>query len=180
MHWRTVVRRIFIAAAILAIPLMAWKIAQNPFARGHWASIIEYDRGAPPGTEVRNIDQLPEINFALLKTYRFFEGKGVPPEELKALDGQMVQLKGYVLQPPRGDEVRDFRMVGDLLSCCFGGKPLVNAVVDCDLEEGKKFPYKIAAHRIVGEFKMREERDEDDEVIRIFHMRVYEVQRLKK
>jgi len=180
VKWRTVLRRIFIVCAIIAIPVMGYLITLDVSRRGSWKSIIQIDPGAPPGTTIPNADFLPEINFAQLKTYRFFEGKGTAPEGLKQLDGQLVQLKGYPLQPLRGDKVRDFRIVGDLLQCCFGGEPLINSVVKCEIEQGKSFPYKISPHRIVGHFSMEEVRDEDGELVGLFKMKVYDVQRLKR
>ena len=180
MKWKTVLRRLFIVCAIIAIPLMGYFIFSDPFRIGSWKSIIRIDPGAPEGTSVPNVDFLPEINFAQLTSYSFFEGKGTAPENLQQLNGQMVQLKGYPLQPPRGDQVRNFKIVGDLLQCCFGGEPLINSVVKCEIEEGKSFPYKIAPHRIVGHFYMEEVRDEDGQLTSLFRMDVYDVQRLDK
>ena len=178
--WQDVVRRVFIVAAIVAIPIIGYKIWQSPYRRGQWKSIIKLQQGSGPGTTIANPAALPEVNYSELKSYRFFKGKGVPPQRLKALVGQRIQLKGYVVQPLRGDVVTDFRLVGDLLTCCFGGKPIITGVVECDLEEGKYFPYRIAAHRISGEFYMKPVRNKKGEVEKLYRMRVYEVERLKR
>ena len=178
--WRDLIRRVFIIFCLIAIPIIGYEIIRSPFRRGHWVSIVKLQKDAPAGTEIENVDALPEINFTELKNYRFYKGQGVPPQRLKDLEGQVVQLKGYVMQPLRGDMVKDFSLVGDLLTCCFGGKPLINAVVVCDLEEGKYFPYRIAAHRIIGRFYMKPERNDKGEVVKLYRMRVYDVQRLKR
>jgi len=180
VKWRTVLRRIFIACAIIAIPVMGYLIKLDPFAVGSWKSVVQLDPGAPPGTSVPNVDALPEINFAQLKSYRFFEGKGIAPQDLQQLNGQLVQIKGYPLQPLRGDNVRNFRLVGDLLQCCFGGEPLINSVVACKLEEGKFFSYKIAPHRVIGYFYMEEVRDDEGQLTGLFRMDVVDVQRVSK
>lgn len=178
--WRDVIRRVFIVGAIIAIPVIGYKIWKDPYRLGHWKSIIKFQQGMGAGTQIPNPAALPEVNFSELKSYRFFKGKGVPPERLKALVGQRIQLKGYVVQPLRGDVVTDFHLVGDLLTCCFGGKPIINGVVECDLEEGKYFPYRVAAHRITGEFYMKPVRNKKGEVVELYKMRVYEVERLKR
>ena len=178
--WSDLIRRIFIVFAIVAIPIIAYEIGKDPFRLGKWKSIIKLKKGAPPGTQMENPESYPEINFTELKDYRFFKGKGLPPERLKELEGKTVQLKGYVLQPLRGDVVEDFRLVGDVLTCCFGGKPLVNAIVECDLEEGKYFPYRIAPHRLIGTFHMDPVKNEQGEVVRLFRMRVFEIERRKR
>ena len=80
------------------------------------------------------------------------------PASITALHGRTVDLVGYML--PRGsiDAVKEFSLVRDIASCCFGQSPLPQHIVECTFEEGKHVAYVPGPVRVRGVFRVEEHR----------------------
>ena len=80
------------------------------------------------------------------------------PASITALHGRTVDLVGYML--PRGsiDAVKEFSLVRDIGSCCFGQSPLPQHIVECTFEEGKHVAYVPGPVRVRGVFRVEEHR----------------------
>ncbi len=64
------------------------------------------------------------------------------PEEVAALDGQRVEITGYMIPVEwKRREVTEFMLVRDLLACCFGGAPQPDEWTHVSMEEGEGSPY---------------------------------------
>jgi len=64
------------------------------------------------------------------------------PKEIKDLDGQRVEITGYMIPVEwQRREVTEFMLVRDLLACCFGGAPQPDEWVHVSMDEGKGSPY---------------------------------------
>lgn len=64
------------------------------------------------------------------------------PAEIKALDGKVVSLTGYMIPVDwQRTNVLKFMLVRDLLACCFGGAPQPDEWVDAELVQGAKAKY---------------------------------------
>ena len=91
--------------------------------------------------------------------YRDLDPKDIQvPESIAALHGRTVDLVGYML--PRGsiDAVKEFSLVRDIGSCCFGQAPLPQHIVECTFEEGKAIAYVPGPVRVRGVFRVEEHR----------------------
>ena len=80
------------------------------------------------------------------------------PASITALHGRTVDLVGYML--PRGsiDAVKEFSLVRDIASCCFGQAPTPQHIVECTFEEGKHVAYVPGPVRVRGVFRVEEHR----------------------
>ena len=80
------------------------------------------------------------------------------PASISALHGRTVDLVGYML--PRGsiDAVKEFSLVRDIASCCFGQAPMPQHIVECTFEEGKTVAYVPGPVRVRGVFRVEEHR----------------------
>jgi hypothetical protein len=64
------------------------------------------------------------------------------PAEIRALDGKLVALGGYMIPVEWDDaEVLEFMLVRDLLACCFGGAPQPDEWVQVRMEKGRGAHY---------------------------------------
>ena len=168
-------RRCAVLAAIASVLLAGscWWFDPPPFRAGEWESVFEESAWGDG-----KADALPDTNFAELKAYD--TAAGVAPEQLEALDGAVVRINGYLRRADVRGRVKDFRLVGDLLRCCQVDEPAVNAVIACELGEGRSFTHEERPYRIIGEFHVEEERDEEGKVVGLYRILVEDVQHLVK
>ena len=93
------------------------------------------------------------------------------PERIKGLDGHEIALLGYMI-PTRweGAKVQSFMLVGDMLSCCFGGSPQADQWLDVTMEgEGTKYlPYVPIV--VKGRFHLTSEMPESGYFIGVYQM----------
>jgi hypothetical protein len=54
--------------------------------------------------------------------------------------------------------VKEFSLVRDIASCCFGQAPMPQHIVECTFEEGKHVAYVPGPVRVRGVFRVEEHR----------------------
>lgn len=92
------------------------------------------------------------ISFRMLK-----DDKKTPlaySEQAEALDGKKVFLKGYVRPGNRRTNLKEFILVGDWGSCCFGGNPKITDVVAISLQNDDRINYSLRMRKIAGTFRL--------------------------
>lgn len=92
-------------------------------------------------------------------------------EQAEALDGQKVFLKGFVRPGNKRKNLKDFILVGDFGSCCFGGSPKITDVVAISIQGDERINYSFRVRKIAGVFRLNREAaltDEND-VPRVFY-----------
>lgn len=118
-------------------------------------------------TEVR--EGYDRISFRILKD----DAKtGLPySEQAEELDGKPVFLKGWVRPGNRKKNLKDFILVGDLGSCCFGGSPKITDVVAISIQGDDRVDYSWRMRKIHGTFRLNREaaRTGEKEVPRVFY-----------
>jgi hypothetical protein len=111
-------------------------------------------RAAPP---------LPEgvetLDWSLLLSYDHRPGLEGLPDAIKALDGKHVALQGFLLPNYEYDDIRDFSLVANHMSCCFGLPAGINGQVHVRLK-GRGLPLTSEPLRVDGVFRAREEKEE--------------------
>ena len=76
-------------------------------------------------------------------------------EAASGLNGKRVFLKGYVRPGLKKMNLKDFILVGDFGSCCFGGNPKISEVVAVKIVDPEKtVNYGYALRRIGGTFQL--------------------------
>ncbi len=64
------------------------------------------------------------------------------PEGVAALDGERVEIVGYMIPEEwQRREVTEFMLVRDLLACCFGGAPQPDEWIHVSMKKGSGSPY---------------------------------------
>ena len=64
------------------------------------------------------------------------------PDAVAALDGERVEIVGYMIPEEwQRREVTEFMLVRDLLACCFGGAPQPDEWIHVSMEEGRGSAY---------------------------------------
>jgi len=64
------------------------------------------------------------------------------PEQVASLDGERVEIVGYMIPEEwQRREVTEFMLVRDLLACCFGGAPQPDEWIHVSMKEGSGSPY---------------------------------------
>jgi len=111
----------------------------------------------PVYVKVKEDEELPEI-----------------PEEVRALDGKMVGITGF-MNPVRFDRegVSEFLLVNNILGCCFGATPKMNHWIRARMKEGERAKfYAYDELTVYGELEVSEEL-EDGYVMSIYRMTVH-------
>lgn len=91
------------------------------------------------------------------------------PDDVRALDGLIVKLKGYMIPINEARTISSFALVPDLFACCFGQPPQLQhtALVKCP--PGKGVAYYPDEIVVTGKLRVREIR-EDGFIVSIFEV----------
>ena len=71
-------------------------------------------------------------------------------ESALQLDGQRIFVKGYVLSNEKRSEMTSFILVPDLGTCCFGGQPKLNDMIEVKLKPPMKTSFSYFRRKIAG------------------------------
>ena len=108
-----------------------------------------------------DISQVPPgyrwISYSDLQPNPKVAGELVPPSALD-LDGKKVYIKGYVYSGSQTTGIRQFVLVRDAGTCCFGGNPKVTDRIVVSLSSASGIYTKEPA-RVAGTFRVTPSRD---------------------
>ena len=108
------------------------------------------------------------------------EYESLLPPSLRALDGQLVSIRGYMIpgKIAKGGNVRDFWLVRDLMACCFGGMPKPDEWIDVVMEEQSRAEYvRYVPMVVTGRLSVGSDIDEESMAPAVFKMLASEVRR---
>ena len=94
------------------------------------------------------------------------------PERITRFDDRDVSIVGYMIPGElEGNEVRDFMLVRDLMSCCFGGSPNADEWIDVVMAEGETAVYHpFLPMRVEGRMTLGGALDDAGFAVGIFHL----------
>lgn len=75
-------------------------------------------------------------------------------EKALDLDGERVFVRGYVRPGAKKRKLKDFILVGDWGTCCFGGNPKITDVVAVKIIGDQTVDYGYSVRKIVGTFRL--------------------------
>ncbi|MCO8123611.1 DUF3299 domain-containing protein [Stieleria sp. TO1_6] len=75
-----------------------------------------------------------------------------PTQTAVEVDGKDVFLKGYIHPSSGGGMLRQFVLVGDLGTCCFGGQPKSSEMVEVTLTNGQTVKAGMTRRKLAGKF----------------------------
>ena len=93
-------------------------------------------------------DGYERVSFSSLKSDG--DGPDVPPPEAADLDGQKVFIKGYVYPDGQKSGIKQFVLVPDLGTCCFGGQPKLTHMVQVTLKGALAIDYNMQKRKLAG------------------------------
>ncbi len=114
------------------------------FLGGIGCHMVIYATEVPEGFE-----RLP---FEVLKA-----GAGMPdfpPPEAQEMDGKRVFIKGYIYPGQKRFKLKQFVLVPDLGTCCFGGSPKQTHMIEVILEGDARVDYSMTKRRLAGVLKV--------------------------
>jgi hypothetical protein len=111
---------------------------------------------------VLTIQQLGNFDYDDLKG-------GNIPDDVKALSGSRVRLRGFMLPLEQADRVTMFSLVPDLFACCFGQPPQIQHMVMVKCPPGKGVPALMDEIDVEGILTVEEKKDEGF-IISIFEL----------
>ena len=77
-----------------------------------------------------------------------------PTELATEVDGKQVFIKGYVHPSSGGGRLRQFVMVPDLGTCCFGGQPRSSDMIEVTLTGGQTIKSGMTRRKVAGKFTL--------------------------
>ena len=78
----------------------------------------------------------------------------VPSPEAIALDGQQVFIKGYIYPGQQRYGLKQFVLVPDLGTCCFGGSPKLTHMIEVTLRGDKTLDYSMTKRKLAGTLRV--------------------------
>lgn len=110
-----------------------------------------------------------DLVFEMEKTEAF--DREMLTEEIEALNGTTIRLKGFIRPTTRQDGITKFIFVRDNKECCFGpGAALFDCIL-IRLAEGESTAYTVRPITVSGEFLISEFRGPGDRVWAIYRMK---------
>lgn len=81
-------------------------------------------------------------------------GQDQPTETALAIDGKQVFLKGYIHPSSGSGMLRQFILVPDLGTCCFGGQPRSSDMIEVKLPAGHTVRANLLKRKLAGQFRV--------------------------
>ena len=83
-------------------------------------------------------------------------GPDMPTEKAIAIDGEPVFLKGYIHPSSGSGLLKQFILVPDLGTCCFGGQPKSSDMIEVTLTGGETTKAGFRRKKLAGTFKVNQ------------------------
>ncbi len=77
-------------------------------------------------------------------------------EEIEALNGQMIRIRGYILPTPQKHGITQFVLVRDNQECCFGPGAALYDCILVEMKPGNTADFTIRPIAVEGTFDVRE------------------------
>lgn len=101
------------------------------------------------------------VEWALLTSYEYQPALPGLPDAIKALEGKTVAVRGYLLPIAEWDDIHEFCVVPNHMSCCFGMPAGVNGQVQVSLKASERgLPNTNEPIEVRGTFRAVETKDQ--------------------
>lgn len=172
---------LLVPALGMVLGLLAWRaIACYPHEwTGKWIAIVGTIScvllllGGIAGHSLIYATEVPEgyqrISFQQLQPDKQVPGELVPPSALD-LNGQKVFVKGYVHPSVASlGRVRQFVLVPDMGTCCFGGQPKLTDMIEVTTPAKQPIQYSRRKMRLAGTLKVDTQLKSVDGLMGVFY-----------
>ena len=110
-----------------------------------------------------------EVDWATLTAYEYAPGLSALPDAVKALEGQVVTMRGFLMPLYEYDDIHEFVLVPNHMSCCFGMPIGINGQVLVKLDMSRGLPNTNEPLEVTGTFRASETK-EQGYVLSIYRM----------
>ena len=93
------------------------------------------------------------VSFGMLQPEDKFSSLPVPRSAID-LNGKQIFIKGYVFPDGQKEGIRQFVLVPDMKSCCFGGNPKLTDMIEVKLRDGLTTHFSYTKRKLAGTFKV--------------------------
>ena len=119
------------------------------------------------------LTEVPEgyerISFNVLRPAAGMPETAIPQEAFE-LNGKQIFVKGYVHPSISGlGPVRQFVMVPDLGTCCFGGQPALTDMIEVTVPDNQRVKYSTRKRKIAGTLKVNSHLKKVDGLTGVFY-----------
>lgn len=111
------------------------------FVGGSTFHAVVYATEVPEGAQ--------RISFRDLQPTRDAPDLPVSPRALE-LDGEQVFIKGYLYPDGQQNNIRQFILIPDLGTCCFGGQPALTDMIQVTLQDPLRAHFSLRKRSIAG------------------------------
>ena len=116
-----------------------------------------------------------DANIKELGNFQYDPDKGGNiPDDVRALTGLKIRVKGFMIPMDQASNVTSFALVPDLFSCCFGQPPQVQHMIVSTCPAGKAVSYYPDELVVEGVLKV-DEKKEDGFIVSLFEIQVSSV-----
>lgn len=88
------------------------------------------------------------------------EKGGNIPDDVKALSGSKLKVKGFMVPMDQADSITQFALVPSLFGCCYGQPPQIQHTIIVNCPKGKSVSYFPDEIEVSGTLKVEEKKDE--------------------
>jgi hypothetical protein len=142
--------------------------AANPQSQGS---------GDPPATAEKRVPhptpksgETTELTIKELGNFEYDADKGGNiPDDVKAMSGAKLRLRGFMIPMDQADSITQFALVPSLFACCFGQPPQIQHTIIVNCPKGKAVSYFPDEIQVEGTLKVNEKK-EDGFIVSIFEM----------
>lgn len=100
------------------------------------------------------------VDWAVLTSYEYQPGMAALPDAVKALDGKAATMRGFLLPLYEFDDIHEFVLVANHMSCCFGIPAGLNGQVLVHVKSKRGLPNTNEPIEVNGTFRAREKSDQ--------------------
>jgi hypothetical protein len=125
------------------------------------------DKKKQPAGGLKDIT-FDDVKLDLKKDEKFNPAKLTPA--VKALDGQPVRIRGYILPSFQQTGLAQFVLVRDNQECCFGPGAALHDCILVEMLPGKSTDFTVRPVAVEGKFTLIEFKDPDGVVRAIYHL----------
>lgn len=145
-------------------------------ALGMKSSVTADDRGAgklgagklvagrpAPVPAAKASDEAPsadEVDWAVLNAYEYVEGLKTLPDEVRALEGKEIIIRGFLTPLYEFDDIHEFVLVANHMSCCFGMPAGISGQVQVKIAGAKGLPNTNEPLEVRGTFHAVETKEQ--------------------
>jgi len=110
-----------------------------------------------------------EVDWATLTAYEYAPGLSALPDAVKALEGQVITMRGFLMPLYEYDDIHEFVLVPNHMLCCFGMPIGINGQVLVKLDMSRGLPNTNEPLEVTGTFRASETK-EQGYVLSIYRM----------